>query len=57
MWGHYGPKIVRVVLGPLNETLGSIVDIIWWYRFFFYGGLCPIYFSRVLGSNGSIFVF
>jgi hypothetical protein len=57
MWGHYGPKIVKVFLGPLNKTLGSIVDIIWWYRFFFYGGLCPIYFSRVLGSNGSIFVF
>jgi hypothetical protein len=57
MWGHYGSKIVGIFLGPLNEALSLIANIIWWYMLSLYGGLCPIYFSRVLGFNDSVFVF
>jgi len=56
MWGHYGFKIMGVLSRPLNEALGSTIGILWLYRSSFYGGLCPIYFSRELGSSGSIFV-
>jgi hypothetical protein len=47
---------VGVSLGPLSEALGSAIDILLWYRPFFYGGLCPICFSRELSFGGSIFV-
>jgi hypothetical protein len=43
--------------GPLSEVLGMTIDFLWWYKLFFYGGLCPIYFSEELGFSGSIFVF
>jgi hypothetical protein len=56
MWGHYGSKIMGVFLGPLSETLGSTTNIFWWYKPFLYGGLCPIYFSKELGTGGFIFV-
>jgi hypothetical protein len=56
MWGHYGSKIMGVLSGPLDESSNLITDIFWWYRFSFYGGLCPIYFSRELGSSGSVFM-
>jgi hypothetical protein len=56
MWRHYGSKIVGVLLGPLSEASCLTIDILWWYRPSFYGGLCPIYFSRELDSNGYIFV-
>jgi len=56
MWGHYGFRIMGVLLGPLSEALSLTTDIFWWYRSSFYGGLCPIYFSTELGSSGSIFV-
>jgi len=56
MWGHYGSKIVGVFPRPLNKMLSSTINILWWYRPFFYGGLCPIYVSRELGSSGSTFV-
>jgi hypothetical protein len=57
MWGHYGLTIVGVFSRPFNEALGLTIDVLWWYRLFFYGGLCPIYFFRELGYVGSIFVF
>jgi hypothetical protein len=56
MWGHYGSRIMGVFSGPLNEALGSTIDILWWYKPSFYGGLSPIYFSRELDFSGSIFV-
>ncbi len=48
MWGHYGSKTMGIFSGPLNEALGSITDICWWYRSIFYEGLCPICFSKEL---------
>jgi hypothetical protein len=56
MWGHYGSRIVGVFSRPLSKVSRSTIDIFWWYNFFFYGGLCPICFSRDLGSSGSVFV-
>jgi hypothetical protein len=56
MWEHYGSKIMGVFSGPLSKVLGSTIDILWWYRPSFYGGLCPIFFSRELGFGGFIFV-
>jgi hypothetical protein len=56
MCGHYGSKIMGVFSGPISETLGSTTNILWWYKPSLYGKLCPIYFSRELGSSGSIFV-
>ncbi len=56
MLRHYGSRIVEVFLGPLNDALGSKTDILWWYRPYIYGGLCPIYFFGEFRSNGSIFV-
>ncbi len=49
MWGHYGSRIVGVFLGPLNEVLGLISNILWGYRPSLYGGLCPICFTNKLG--------
>jgi hypothetical protein len=57
MWGHYGSKIMKVFLGPLNEVLGLTTNILWWYKLSLYGGLCPICFSRELGSSGFVFMF
>jgi hypothetical protein len=51
------PEFVGVFLGPLNEASGSTINILWWYRPSFYGGLCPICFCGELGSSGSVFVF
>jgi hypothetical protein len=56
MWGHYGSKTMGVFSGPLSEVLSSTTNILWWYRPFFYGGLCLIYVFRELGSNGYIFM-
>jgi hypothetical protein len=56
MWGHYGSKIVKVFSGPFNETSSLIIDILWWYMPFFYGGFYPIYFFKELGFGGSVFV-
>jgi hypothetical protein len=55
-WGHYGSKIMGVLLVPLSEVSGPTIDILWRYRPLLYEGLCPIYFSKELGSSGSIFV-
>jgi len=49
MWGHYGFRIVGVFLRPLSEVLGLISNILWGYRPFLYGGLCPICFTNELG--------
>jgi hypothetical protein len=46
MWGHYGSMIVGVFSRPLNKASGSTTDILWWYRPFLYGRLCPICFFR-----------
>jgi hypothetical protein len=48
--------IVGVFSRLLNEVLGLITDILWWYKPYIYGGLCPNCFSREFNSNGSIFV-
>jgi hypothetical protein len=56
MWQHYGFWIMGVFLRPLNEGSCLTIDILWWYRLFFYGGLCTIYFFRELGFSGFIFV-
>jgi hypothetical protein len=56
MWGHYGSKVMGVFLGPFSEVSNLTIDIFWWYRLSFYGGLYPIYFFRELGCGGSIFV-
>jgi hypothetical protein len=56
MWGHYGSRILGVLLRPFNEELGMIIDIFWWYKLNIYGGLCPICFSKELGFNGFVFV-
>jgi hypothetical protein len=57
MWGHYGSRVMGVYSGPLNRALGLTIDLLWWYRPFIYGGLCPICFFKELGFGGSIFVF
>jgi len=57
MWGHYGSKIVGMFLKPLSKTSTSTTNILWWYKPFFYGRSCPIYFSKKLGSGGFVFVF
>jgi hypothetical protein len=46
MWGHYGFRIMRDFLRPLNEVSCWTTNILWWYRPSFYGGLCPIYFFK-----------
>jgi hypothetical protein len=56
MCGHYGSMIMGVFSMPLNEASNLTTDILWWYRPFLYGGLCPIYFSSELGSSGSVFM-
>ncbi len=45
MWGHYGPKVVGVYLGPLAWHRARL-SISFAGICFFYGGLCPIYFFR-----------
>jgi hypothetical protein len=47
MCPHYRSKIMGVFSGPLNKASSSTTDILWWYMFFLYRGLCPICF---LGS-------
>jgi hypothetical protein len=56
MWENYSSKIMGIFLGLLNKTSGLITNIFWWYRPSFYGGLCPICFSRELGFGGFVFV-
>ncbi len=56
MWGHYGSRIMKIFSRPLNKVSCLITDILWWYKPFLYGGLCPIYFSRELDYNGFVFV-
>jgi hypothetical protein len=56
MWGHYGSKIMRIFLRPLSKVLGLTSYILWGYRLSLYEKLCPIYFFRELGSNGSVFM-
>jgi hypothetical protein len=56
MWGHYGSMSMGVFLGPFSEVSYSTTDIFWWYRPSFYGGLCPICFSKELGFGGPVFV-
>jgi hypothetical protein len=57
MWGHYESKVMRVYLKPLSEAIGPTTDILWWYRPFIYGRLCPFVVLRNLHFGGSIFVF
>jgi hypothetical protein len=56
MWKHYGSKVLGVYSRPLNEASSPTTDLLWWYRPFIYGKLCPIWCSRELGFGGSIFV-
>jgi hypothetical protein len=56
LWGHYRSKIVGVFSRPLSKALGSTTNILWWYKLSLYRRLCPICFSKELGSNDSIFV-
>jgi hypothetical protein len=56
MWGHYGSKIMGIFSRPLSKPSSSTTDILWWYKLFLYGRLCPICFSRELDFGGSIFV-
>jgi hypothetical protein len=56
MWEHYGSKIMGIFSTPLSEALGSTIDILWWYRFSLYEGLCLICFFKELSFGGSIFV-
>jgi hypothetical protein len=56
MWRHWGSRIMRVFLGPLNKVSSSTTNIFWWYRPSFYRGLCPICFSRELGFGGFVFM-
>jgi hypothetical protein len=51
MWGHYRSRIMGIFLGSFNKALGSTINIFWWYRPSFYGGLCPICFSRELSFS------
>jgi hypothetical protein len=46
MWGHHGSMIVGVFSRPLNKASSSTTNILWRYRPFLYGGLCPICFFR-----------
>jgi len=57
MWGHYGSRIMGVFLKPLSKASSSTIDILLWYMPSLYERLCPICFSRELGSGGSVFVF
>jgi hypothetical protein len=57
MRGHYGSKVFGIYSKPLNEALGSTTNLLWWYRPFIYGRLCPICFSNELGYGGSISMF
>jgi hypothetical protein len=56
MWGHYVSKVMGVYSRPLNEASNSTTNLLWWYKYFIYGKLCPIYFSKELGFGGSVFV-
>jgi hypothetical protein len=56
MWGHYGSKVIGVYSMPFSRVLSPNIDLLWWYKPFIYGRLCPIYFFKQLGLNGSIFV-
>jgi hypothetical protein len=56
MWGHYGSKIMGVFSRPFSKVSSSTIDILWWYKSSFYGGLCPICFFRELGFGGFVFV-
>jgi hypothetical protein len=42
--------------GLLVRCQIRLVDIHLWHKPSFYRGLCPIYFSRKLGSSGSTFL-
>jgi hypothetical protein len=57
MWGHYGSRVMGVYSKPLGRALGLTTNLLWCYRPFIYGGLCPIFFSKELGFGNSIFVF
>ncbi len=57
MWRHYGTKVMWVYLGIFSGVSSPTSNLLWWYRFFIYGGLCPICFSRELGFGGSISMF
>jgi hypothetical protein len=39
-------RVMGVYSKPLNEALGSTIDLLWWYKPFIYGRLCPIWFWR-----------
>ncbi len=54
MWGTLW--VMGVFSRPFSEVSSLTIDIFWWYMLSFYGGLCPIYFSKELGSGGFIFV-
>ncbi len=56
VWGHYGSRVVVVYSWPFNEVPNLTINLLWWYKPFIYGRLCPIYFSRELSFGDSIFV-
>jgi hypothetical protein len=56
MWRHYGSKVVGAFSRPFSEASGLITNVLWWYKHPSYGGLCPIYMSRELSFDGSIFM-
>jgi hypothetical protein len=43
---HYGSRIMGVFLRPLNEALGSITDIFWWYKLNIMEDYAPYAFQR-----------
>jgi hypothetical protein len=42
MWGHYGSRVMGVYSRPFSKTSNPIIDLLWWYKSFVYGRLCPI---------------
>jgi len=56
MWKHYGSWVI-IYLGLLNGVSSSASDLLWWYRPFIYGRLCPIYLSKELGFGGFVSMF
>jgi hypothetical protein len=50
-------KVLKLGCTPhFLKLVYHYINILWWYKFSFYGGLCSICFFSELGSSGSIFV-
>jgi len=51
-----GPGSWEFFSRPFSKVLGLTTDILWWYKPFLHGGLCPICLPRDLGFGGFEFV-